>query len=114
MEVDHVVVSFFSQPGSNGKKVFDLALLLIPGKYILQKRMLCEKRFISFSYQQIDLCAGVMSMKLLGHRSCKNGIADKGRLYDEEFQTLLLFLAEAQSPQSFLVSIFLYAFSTPF
>ena len=66
-------------------QLFVLAMFFVPNQQVVQKRMILKKAFISLSYQEINIGFGVKIIQLFQQSGGQDGIADKSRLYHQDF-----------------------------
>ena len=85
LKVDDRIISFLSNSCHESKQIRVFALLLVPAMHALNKRMTLEKRLISRSHQYIQTSLRQVFMQMLEDGGRKDHIADKSRLYDENF-----------------------------
>lgn len=82
MNVDNQIVTLLPDSTKNAVKVTVFPLVLIPYKYIIQKRMTRKNAFNPFFQQKINTGVGITGVQLFDNRRCKNHIANGSSLYD--------------------------------
>lgn len=93
----------------HSQQAFELAQLLVAHDHIPQKRMPDKQALIPLAHQKVDGSTWVMRMQFLQNRRRQDGVADKGRLDDEDlagwsewclFQIRMLMMEEINSEKS--------------